>query len=166
VVSVCVGFLYIPNTLPITHNEKEKEWSIIQCIAHNNGFPLKIIHRLRQQIENKTNTSQTETVPRTWVTFTFNSPVVHKITNLFKNTNINTAYRASNTIRRILQPRFRVDPFTQSGIYQIKCVSCNGVYVGQSGREIRTRYREHIGYILNHKSLSEFAQHISNHNQE
>jgi hypothetical protein len=38
-----VAYRYYINrmlTLPITHNEKMKEWSTIQNIAYNNGFPL------------------------------------------------------------------------------------------------------------------------------
>jgi peroxiredoxin len=73
-----------------------------------------------------------------------NSLAVYKITNLFRNTGLNIAYKPSNTIRHLLQPKHNFDPFTQSGIYQICCVSCNRMYVGQSGREIGTRYKEHI----------------------
>jgi hypothetical protein len=40
------------------------------------------------------------------------------------------------------------------------------VYVGQSGREIKTRYGEHISYIRNNKPLSAFAQHVLDHNHE
>jgi hypothetical protein len=104
-------------TLPITRNEKMKDWSTIQNIAYNNGFPPIIIHKLRHQIENITKSiSQTTTTPKAWVTFTFNSPAVYKITNLFRNTGLNIAYKPSNTIRHLLQPKHNFDPFTQLGI--------------------------------------------------
>jgi hypothetical protein len=68
-------------TLPITNTERRKEWSIIQNIAHNNGFPPNLILKLRYQLENatKTHENQSITSPRAWVTFTFNNPAVHKI---------------------------------------------------------------------------------------
>ena len=31
-----------------------------------------------------------------------------------------------------------------SGIHKLKCNTCNGAYVGQSGRAINVRYKEHI----------------------
>jgi hypothetical protein len=110
--------------------------------------------------------SQTTTTPKGWVTFTFNSPALYKITNLFRNTGLNIAYKPSNTIRHILQPKNNFDPFTQSGIYQIRCVSCNRMYVGQSGCEIGTRYKEHTRYICNNNPASAYSQHILNHNHE
>jgi hypothetical protein len=74
-----VAYRYFINrmlTLPITNKEKMKEWSIIQNIAHKNGFPPNIIRKLLHQIENttKTHVDQPITNPRAWVTFTFNSP--------------------------------------------------------------------------------------------
>jgi hypothetical protein len=40
------------------------------------------------------------------------------------------------------------------------------MYVGQSGREIGTRYKEHIRYICNNNPASAYSQHILNHNHE
>jgi hypothetical protein len=40
------------------------------------------------------------------------------------------------------------------------------VYVGQSGREIGTRYKEHIRYICNNNPASAYSQHILDQNHE
>jgi hypothetical protein len=40
------------------------------------------------------------------------------------------------------------------------------MYVGQSGREIGTRYKEHIRYICNNNPASAYSQHILNHGHE
>jgi hypothetical protein len=72
-------------TLPLTNTEKKKEWNTIQCIAHNNGFPPNLIHKLRYQLEHvlSTQLEQPTNRPSAWVTFTFSNPAVYKITNLF-----------------------------------------------------------------------------------
>jgi hypothetical protein len=88
-------------TLPITNMEKIKEWSTIQNISHNNGFPPVIIYKLRHHIENTTKSiSQTTAPPRAWVTFTFNNPTVYEKTKLFRNTGLKIAYKPpSETFR-------------------------------------------------------------------
>jgi hypothetical protein len=153
------------NILPITNKEKEKEWSIIQNIGMNNGFPLKDIHRLRHNIETRSNT-QKEKTTGAWVKFTFYNPLVYRVTNLFKTTSLNITYKPTNTIKRILQFKKEIDPFTEAGIYKIECNTCNKAYVGQSGREIKTRIKEHISYIRTNKPTSAFAQHILDRNHD
>jgi hypothetical protein len=131
-------------TLPITNTEKNKEWHTIQCIAHNNGFPPNLMQKLRYQREKSLGTIVEQPINRSWVTFTFSNPAVYKITNLFKNTGLNIAFRPSNTVWHQLQPKQNYNPNTQSGIYQLQCGTCNKLYVGQSGRAIDVRYKEHI----------------------
>ena len=59
------------------------------------------------------------------------------MTNLFKNTNINRAFRANNTIYQQLAQK--ADNTNPSGINEIKCNTCNRAYVGQSGRPINNK---------------------------
>jgi hypothetical protein len=49
------------------------------------------------------------------------------------------------------------DPF---GIYKFKCNTCNGMYIGQSGRVINVRYRGHIRYIRTNNPKSAYGTHI------
>jgi hypothetical protein len=74
-------------------------------IPLNNGYPLNLIYNTRNRIIHKLNTHNHETQAqcKIWSTFTYFSPVVHKITNLFKCTNINIAFRPTNTIFHRLQ---------------------------------------------------------------
>jgi hypothetical protein len=45
-------------------------------------------------------------------------------------------------------------------MYEIKCNSCQLKYIGQTGRNFRTRYKEHIQVIHTNKTTSRYAQHI------
>jgi len=67
-------------------------------MAHNNGFPTHLIHGLKKQlVARKKRTTQTEVDQqhsKKWVTFTFHSPSIYKITNLFKRTNLKIAFPA------------------------------------------------------------------------
>jgi len=48
------------------------------------------------------------------------------------------AFRATNTIQQQLNTKQTHDD--PSGIYELKCKTCNKVYVGQSGRAIAIRF--------------------------
>ena len=90
------------NRLPLSE-KKRIEWQTILRIAHNNNFPTRKITTLRKQIErNNTATKQKRSTDRQknkWTTFTYYSPKIRKITNLFKNTDINIAFKSSNSIQ-------------------------------------------------------------------
>jgi len=47
-----------------------------------------------------------------------------------------------------------------NGIYKLKCNTCNGVYVGQSGGTINVKYKEHIRCIRMNNSTSTYEAHI------
>jgi glycine cleavage system regulatory protein len=119
-------------TLPITDQSKQEEWKVILTISQNNGFPAHIIHDLKKKLITKTQKHDTTaTQQQKWVTFTYHSPLIRKITNLFKQTNLNIALRATNTIHQQL-----TEKSTQKnprGIYKLKCNTCNNAYIGQSG---------------------------------
>jgi hypothetical protein len=88
---------------PITDQARQQEWNIIRIIAKNYGVPLRFIHNLKNKIIKTQNIDNTltNTQRKTWVTFTCRSPLIHKITNLFKYTNINIAFGKSNTIYEV-----------------------------------------------------------------
>ena len=50
--------------------------------------------------------------------------------------------------------------------YSLKCNTCNKKYVGQSGRGIDTRYKEHIRYIRTNSPQSAYATHILHNRHE
>lgn len=37
----------------------------------------------------------------------------------------------------------KILPISNLGVYKLKCPKCSGVYIGQSGRNIDTRYLKH-----------------------
>jgi len=53
-----------------------------------------------------------------------------------------------------------------SGICKIKCNTCNKAYVGQTGRAISVRYREHIRYITTNYPQLAYATHILQNRHE
>ena len=99
-----------------------------------------------------------------WITFTFHSPLIRKVTNLFRNTHIQKAFKTTNTIyQQLKNKKHNKGP---SGIYEITCNTCRQKYVGQSGRDITTIYKEHIRYVRTNNSTSAYATHILDNRHE
>jgi len=96
--------------------------------------------------------------------FTYFSPLVRKISNLFRQTDLKIAFHATNTIQQQLNAKQTHD--NPSGLYELKCKTCNKVYVGQSGRAIGIRFKEHTRYIRSNNSTSVYAAHILDNRYE
>ena len=161
---ILADFTYYINrilTMPISERAVKQEWNKILIMAHNNGFPTHLIHGMKKQLmarkEGTTQTKVDQQHSKKWVTFTFHRPSVYKITNLFTRTNLKIALRPTNTIYQQLSNKNK--NHNPTGIYQLKCNKCSRAYVGQSGRPITTRHREHLRYIRNN-STSPYAMHI------
>jgi hypothetical protein len=65
--------------------------------------------------------------------FTFHSPLIQKLKNLFRNTDLKTTLRITNTIHSILHTRTdNTVTQHQRGIYKMKCQACKRSYIGQT----------------------------------
>ena len=82
--------------------------------------------------------------------------MIRQITNLFKHSDLNIAFRATNTLQQLSKKQTSKNP---SGIYKLKCNTCNNVYVGQSDRSIDIRHKEYIRYLRTNNPLSAYAMH-------
>jgi len=93
-----------------------------------------------------------------WVTFTYLSPTIIRITDLFKHSNLKIAYRPTNSIQQQLTGK--TSNKNPSGVHKLQCNTCDNVYIVQSGRSVKVRHKEHIRYIRTNNPLSAFAVHI------
>ena len=66
----------------------------------------------------------------------YHSPVIHKVTNLFKNTNFNISFQTNNTIYNQLHVRIPLNKINSRDVYKLKYTTCNNSYVGQTGSSI------------------------------
>jgi len=103
-----------------------------------------------------------------WTTFTYTTPHIRKINNLFKNTDIKIAFRTSNTLRQFTKPPTQnpTPPQDCSGICGLTCNTWQMTYVGQTSRNLNIRYKEHIPYIRTNNPKSAYALHILQNRHE
>ena len=126
----------------------------VRHIPHNNKYDPQLLDRTMSTVNTKLQRQDTHTTPTKyktkWTTFTYIGPQTKFITKIFKNTNINIAYKTKNTNEKLLnhhtknQSTTTSPKFNKSGIYQLTCPDCNMKCIGQTGRYFLTRYREHF----------------------
>jgi len=92
-------------SLPLTTERQKTEWKTIKTIAKSKNFPDKVITQLKSQTQQKTHkTRDNETNTnknKKWTVFTYYSPRIRKITNLFKHTDVGITFRSTNTIQQL-----------------------------------------------------------------
>ena len=139
-------------------------WEKILTIATKNNFLTKLITNLKTQMQHKTQrkTIKERNKNKKWVTFTFYSPKIKKLTNLFKQTHMHIAFKATNTIQQYTKPKKpdENNEYNMSRIYKLSCKTYERLYVGQTSRNLTQRDHEHTRYITNNDPQSTYAEHI------
>jgi hypothetical protein len=127
--------------LPLTQEARKQEIDTIRHIAINKGYLVELINKLlHKNISDDDNTTEHSQQARNkkWITFRYHSPLVRKVANIFKNSNLQIAYQATNTLGKVLNANNNnVNKCTSSGIYSLKCSRCNHIYVGQTDRDLK-----------------------------
>jgi hypothetical protein len=112
------------HSLPLTPERKQREWTLIKSIAQNNNFQKKLLQNLNLQIQHKKfhqDQNNKENKNKKWATFTYYSPKIRKITNLFRHTNIVIAFKSTNTIQQLTKPKLtnNTQALDKSCIYKL-----------------------------------------------
>jgi molybdopterin-biosynthesis enzyme MoeA-like protein len=114
-----------------------KKQECILIIDTNSGFPSHLIQILKDTVTLKRQKrNNTQTQRKTRVNFTYHSPLIRNVPNLFKHTNVSIAYRATNNLFNKLQNLQETQNKSHtSGIYKLTWITCNSSY-GTQGRMV------------------------------
>jgi len=100
-------------------------------------------------------------ITQKWASFTYISKEISYITNIFKRMDLTNTFHTTHTLANLLTHKDQAhDKFSLSGVYKLTCPDCHKMYVGQTGRQFSTRYKEHKTAWCNHSTTSNFAQHL------
>ena len=71
--------------------------------------------------------------------------ITERLKRLLKNHQIKVTTKPLSTVGNMLPSlKDKINKFDQRGvIYKISCLDCTGVYIGKTGRSLKTRYKEH-----------------------
>jgi hypothetical protein len=126
-------------------------------ILHVNKYNNPPPHKYQKQMGHKKPTPP----PKKRATFTYFGHETTKITKIFQKLGIQVAFKTKHTIRTLLQhPHNTQDKFQNNGVYQLACPNCDKVYIGQTDRPFKTRFKEHERDYHTKCKKSLFAKHL------
>ncbi|XP_036320425.1 uncharacterized protein LOC118734935 [Rhagoletis pomonella] len=129
--------------IPLTKEGYNKELNAIYAIAANNGYKRDLVEEIRREHKNK-KPNKEENNDKNWAVLTYTGKSTYKLAKVFQKHNLRTSFRTNNNVGRILRDTTnQEDPLDKQGVYKLTC-KCQHSYIGQTGRKIKTRFREHI----------------------
>ena len=137
-----------------------KNFKYIIDILLNNSYPLWFIFKIFQEriktlIHKSNNISEkvinTDPSP-SFFTVPFVPTLSERFKDITKDLNVRISYFSLNKLNRYI--KVHKDSLCNSSqcnvVYKINCANCNASYVGQTGRQLHTRVKEHRNQINHH----------------
>ena len=135
-----------------------------------NGYPKRIIQRHRKNRPNAHAPDHTSTQPdEINISLPYVQGLSEGIRRVLSKLGIKVSFYPYSTLRQILvKPKDPVPPDHQKGVvYKISCKDCHQSYVGQSGRSLLHRLKEHKRAVSHADSnASALAEHVAKSGHE
>ncbi|CAH1244343.1 Hypp7269 [Branchiostoma lanceolatum] len=138
------------NAVVTEDQDKELETQHIKRALMRCGYPewtfQKVEQQRRRKQTEKTKTSkQQEEKAKGMVIIPYIKGVTEPLERMFRKHNVATAVRPKTTLRSLLvHPKDKVDDLAKTDcVYKVPCASCEEVYIGETGRTLGTRLKEH-----------------------
>jgi hypothetical protein len=159
---------------PLSKENFQKELNHIKDVARFNGYRTDLINNMLNKaqknclIKSRSTLLPLKTQKHGWISTTFTN-ISSSVSKTFKiNTDKNTTFTTHNNLKRSLKsPKDNIEHQDRSGIYQINCNNCDKIYIGQTRRNLKTRFKEHNSHIkYNRAEKSAVADHCIKTNHE
>ena len=157
----------------LVQNNLKKLYNILLQNSYPKNFLTKLLFNTPMQIVHNTNTEGItpeisafiEQNPNTYYySFPYIAEMAPKITKLFKNEpTIKIAFKYNKTIGTVFTKLKDRDELLKKSnvVYSIPCHECNGVYVGQTSRVLKSRITQHKSDCRLDKKSCTLAQHTN-----
>lgn len=151
---------------PLNKQNYNQELKTIKIIAQNNGYEPKLINNILRKHEQKQTKKLLYAANKKekyyYKSLPYFGEISEKIARTIEKQNEKTkiAYRTPLNLGKLLNnTKDKIDKSKKSGVYKLECDQCDEIYIGETGRQFETRYREHI---KNNQQKSNFGQHLAN----
>ena len=141
---------------------KQEEINHIRKAFRNNGYPDKFITRALQNPTQPTETPEEENSERPKI---LSLPYCHglseRIQRVCGRIGVKAVFKSHHTLRekltRVKTPR--PDLLKRSVVYEVPCLDCEKVYVGETKRNLKQRLMEHKGAVRREDRKNGIATH-------
>ena len=149
-------------TVSSTQDSLDKELSHIKTALHHCQFPKWALNQWEHKFKHPNHTSNTNTNTnnnsnnnqdnsnkfRTTIVVPYIPNTADKFNRLCKGSNIQVHFKGTNTLRTTLvNPKDKDHKTKQTGViyhYQCPHIQCSSSYIGESGRALGERVKEHL----------------------
>src|SRR5436190_18793427 len=139
----------------------EKNFSFVIDVLISNNYPIEFIFEtfqkriktLIQRTNPRNNIQQAQGMcqgpPISYFTVPYISNLSERFKNITKGIDVRISYFSLNKINNIVRTHKDALPHMSRSniVYKINCNNCDASYVGQTGRQLMTRIKEHKNHI-------------------
>jgi predicted GIY-YIG superfamily endonuclease len=130
----------------------------------NNGFPVHAHKPSTPRQHNPTPDQRKDMTMKKLAPFTYTGRETTFITNLFEKTDLRITMPTNNSLQKLLTHKTQTpDKYSRSGAYKLSCLDCNKAYIGQTGKSITQRFKEHKNSFKANRNTSNYAKHLLEH---
>lgn len=144
----------------------QSELDHVQKSLQNNGYRKTDIQSTIKRRLNPKSRIKNDEVTKTVAFLPYISRVTDRIGKVLRKHKVKTVFKSTCKMSQLLpNPKDKLNPLSSKGVYSIPC-SCGAVYIGETGRSIKTRLCEHQRYLrtgLLAKSAIAEHQHETGH---
>nr|VZH97552.1 unnamed protein product [Spirometra erinaceieuropaei] len=137
--------------------DKIAELQYLRRVFKANGYPRNFVNRCIRKMDERPNRTDT----RVWRALPYVQNVSEAVGRLLAPLGVGVAHRPEATIRRhLMKPKNPLPRQETSGVvYRIWCSCGQSNYVGETGRQLRTRMAEHAAAVRRNDASSQVAAH-------
>ncbi|XP_071050947.1 uncharacterized protein [Onthophagus taurus] len=133
---------------PMSTKDFNNEILTIINIGLNNGFKLEDLQRTFYKIHNNLITSKLYphgTAPNRFISVSKYNPIINSLQRVVSTYNFSITPKNNNKISNFLvNCKHKFEKLQLNGVYKILCKVCNATYIGQTGRNLKVRFKEHL----------------------
>ena len=151
-----------PNTSHQNHQLSLKKRNILSSVLVSNGYPSSFVRKLTKTTRPTANKEPTQKFKSTAV-LPYIKGVSEVLRRCLQQQGVRTVFKSDTTLRsHLVRPKDALEPTKQDGVvYKIPC-ECGKVYIGETGRAMQDRIKEHDRDIqLAHTQTSAVWEHAN-----
>lgn len=158
----CIHRLY---SVPLSEENFKLELLTILQIANNNGYSNSTIKKLTDKKLKSIKNHLAYPIPintenKRYFSIPYLGPISFKIAKLLSNDHVTISFNNTVNIRSLfVKLKDPTCDLQKSGVYKLVCPFCLSSYIGQSGRSIECRLKEHVSAFVNKTDKSSFGSH-------
>ena len=146
------------------NDKKQQEKQHVRTVLHNNHYPVQSINLIENKQRNKDNVPATSNdTQQIYISAPYIQRTSERVSRIFKKYNVNIAHKPTRTLKTELCHLKDHRPVSERAgvVYKVDCSDCDAVYVGETGRQVKDRMREHQRDIVTQKRVSKVYNHVS-----